>query len=269
MTSWHYHLDGRDKIMQRHTKGYHINFTFEGYSGADVVITPLKLKISQDTLQEHLDCGAVMIQVKNSRDFDASVVDQRLFDSLLRMNTWKTQAYQCGLLITGRFENISGQLYIDGQRSMITWKGYQGALNAWNIRGGVVWPIIQREDVQDFIDGLGNKLFTGSDPFVQAGQPKARKKYRPQKIFSKGMTLRQKARLAASGPSETDLRHLLMNIDGLTNTTVSAIWELIKTENLPLNMNTFINLVIEGRLVEIKGIGPKTQEKVKAQLGYG
>lgn len=250
-------------------KGYRISFTFEGFSGADIILTPSKEIISQNTIQRHLDAGAVLIQVKHSRDFDKSVLDQRLFESLLRMTTWDTYQHQCGLLITGDFKNIKGQLHIDGKRSSITWSSFLGALNSWVVRGGVVYPTIDRSDLQFFLDLLGQKLFI-KDAFVQAPTARPRKKFKPKKQFSKGMTLSQRGRLTSQGIDEDDLRHLLININGLSSKVVQGIWNLMKKEfkSGDMNMAAFLHLVEKNKLIEVDGIGPKTVEKVKRQLGY-
>lgn len=260
-------LDGRDKSLQNNMTGYRIAYTFEGFSGADCVITPIKDQLSRDTMQTHLDAGAVMLQAKNSRDFDASVIDQRLFESLLRMNTWKTQAYQCGLLITGEFTNVNGHLYIDHQRSMISWASFKGAWEAWVIRGGVVHPIIKLPEVQSFIDSLGSKLFV-SDPFVQRGAAKPRRKFKPAKEFKKGMSLSQRARMAVYKVEETDLRHLLVNLSGLSDTKVQGIWDLMKENKVQMNMTGFVNLLQKDAFLNVNGIGKVTNENIKKQLGY-
>jgi hypothetical protein len=244
-------------------KGYRISFSFEGFTGADIVLTPLKTIISQDTIQSHLDAGAALIQVKNSRDFDASVIDQRLFEAILRMNTWDSYQHQNGLLITGDFQIIKNHLYIDGHRSRITASSYLGALNSWVVRGGVVYPTINVHDIQLFIDLLGQKLFI-KDPFIQAPTPRPRKKFKPQKKFSKGMTLRQKARLVGQGIDEYDLRHILINFDGLTTKHVDKIWTMLTEKT----MSGFIALVLSEDFIKIKGIGPKTVKKIRRQLGY-
>lgn len=260
---YHIWLDGREKISKKFMHSYKVSMTFEGYTGADVIITPLKDFLSKESMQLHLDSGAIMIQVKHGRDLDSSVIDRRISESQLRMNTWQTHAYQCGLLITGKFEIINGYLFINGEKSRLRANAYLGALNSWIFRGGVVYPAIEPEYMQAAIDLMAQKLFI-KDPIARSLSSKPRKKFKEVKIFTSGMGLREKAKLSRKSIDEHDVRHLLVNIQGLTSGSIAKIWRRLEVKN----MSGFVDFVLNDNLLKIKGIGPKTNSKIKKQLGF-
>lgn len=261
-------VDGREKLSTKYMSGYRISFSFEGFTGADIIISPMQDHISQDNIQSHLNAGALMLQCKHGRDFDGSVLSGRLSEASARMRTLEAEAYQRGLLITGNFENRGGHLYINGDRSMLTWDAYKGALNAWIIRGGAVYPIIDISELQRTIDLLASKLFVG-DPFISKPTPQRKRKFVQPKTFHKGMKFSERMRMHAGADiAPTDLRHLLVNIDGLSDKTVQGIWELMKAESVSMTMGGFLSLLQSDMLLKVPGIGKATNNKIKLQLGY-
>lgn len=266
------HLDCRDKICLSLLNGYFVSCGFESFTGADIILTPNDTeRITVDNIQTHLDAGAVMLQVKHNMDISASTIDGRVFEALERMVAWDCQPYQRGLLITGDITFNAGDptLHINNRRASITKGGLYGVMNTWVIRGGAIYgPIIPTNDLEYYLDLLSKELFTG-DPFVHRQYSQPRKKFKIQRKTTQGMSLRQRAlAMAETAVDSYDLRHLLVNIDGLNSTVVERIWNKMSEEKLPMTIVGFNTLVLTGKILDVKGVGKSTLGKIRRQLGY-
>ena len=260
-------MDCRENKSKPYLKGYRLSCSFEGYTGADLIITPRKGSISKSNMQEHLNEGAVMIQVKHGIDLIRSIYDQRYTEAISRMSAFDAASYQKGLLITGDFTFSDTDVYFEG-RKQIAVNPFLGALNVWVLRGGVIYPSIPLNHLQTFVDLLGNKLYN-KDPFYSRPKSRSRRTYKPKSTFTEGKTIKQRIQTAKKAQIPThDPRHLLINIDGVSTDIVGKIWSAMQAAGVQMNFSGFIHLLLSDELLKIKGIGPKINQKIKEQLGY-
>jgi hypothetical protein len=116
----------------------------EAYTGADMLISPLSeppmpdeltdSKPRQLSLRKHCEAG-LLIQRKSGRDLTNSIRDGHLTNEVLsRMLQWTSAPW---LLIEGNFlRDREGMVVVDGYTTNTMWSQLQGAMEAWQLRGG-------------------------------------------------------------------------------------------------------------------------------------
>lgn len=114
----------------------------EEWTGADLMISPLSLPVTEVLLSKHLERGAILIQIKRGHDLVASIIDNRLNSSLAKMRACGAKQSQCLLLFVGNLFNADGKCVINGTEAKMYgdrpyWQVY-GAMSKWWKRGGVV-----------------------------------------------------------------------------------------------------------------------------------
>ena len=123
----------------------------ERETGADglISIAPFPIR-TPALLYKHLDAGAILFQHKSGLDLLASL-GERLDSEIARMCSKAFRQYQRVLLITGTFSKSDKEVTLNGMRTGILYKQYQGALSKWNKRGGVIEHLPSDEDVLDWV----------------------------------------------------------------------------------------------------------------------
>lgn len=112
----------------------------EAQTGADLLISPLDDILPSNVnrppgnmlLRKHCEAG-MLVQRKSGRDLLNSI--PRLAEILQRMEQWKSISW---LLVCGNFDYNDGNLKVNGFPTDWSWGSYQGALDAWQLRGGYV-----------------------------------------------------------------------------------------------------------------------------------
>lgn len=119
----------------------------EEMTGSDLMVSPIDLPCKKLALiREHLDNGAILIQMKRGMDL-ASSVGNRLSMSLIKMREVAPRQSQRVLLFVGTLAcDADGRAIIDGRRvdenvPGVNWAACQTSLEAWCERGGVVYQL--------------------------------------------------------------------------------------------------------------------------------
>lgn len=88
-----------------HVKGAQTSDCLEAVSGADILVSTLKMPASTETLiRKHAESGAIFIQRKSGCDFVTSILDERINVALARMCAIGTvHQYQRCILSTGPY----------------------------------------------------------------------------------------------------------------------------------------------------------------------
>ncbi|MBV6343507.1 hypothetical protein, partial [Candidatus Magnetobacterium casense] len=110
----------------------------EEWTGADIMLSPMKAPVNESLLKVHINKGAILAQLKFGRDLPSSL-GTRLKESLWRMRGTGAKQHQCYLITIGQFGcNHEGLVVVDGQdeRPRREYKAVIAALHHWN-RAGV------------------------------------------------------------------------------------------------------------------------------------
>lgn len=105
----------------------------EALTGADLLLTPLLLPLTENTLKRHCEAG-LLIQRKTGRDAVSSI--PKYAEILFRMQQWSQRCY----LVTVGFYgyNREGKVICEKQELDWNWMSFNSALEWWKLRGGYV-----------------------------------------------------------------------------------------------------------------------------------
>lgn len=128
----------------------------EAATGADMLISPLKLPlkdVNPKLLQKHIDAG-LLVQRKTGRDLSSSI--PKLNDILFRMRQWTSRPY---LLFVGVISRTrDGNAMIDNQDTGFSWNAVDGAIQFWQLRGGMYANVPNDSYISDWVNGWLNRL---------------------------------------------------------------------------------------------------------------
>jgi hypothetical protein len=145
----------------------------EHLTGADLMVTPLRMPLTETLLQRHIAAGALLIQRKSGMDLVQSI-GYRLHKALATMRATGARQHQCMLLVTGfvlpntvdetaivavpefgnggtirfRSEGFSGMKYMS----------VQGALRSWLLMGGVTVQLSCDDEIPSWLQGMDDML---------------------------------------------------------------------------------------------------------------
>ena len=133
----------------------------EAATGADLLITTLdepclsnlsEMNLVMMNALKRLVNHGLLVQVKIGRDFTSSIPD--LASILKRMLIWSSRPWL--LVIADVKRDMLNQGIIDGQDCGYTWNEIQGAIDWWQLRGGMVnpFPIRKHEILSWCLDWL-------------------------------------------------------------------------------------------------------------------
>jgi len=139
----------------------------EEWCGADLMISPVSLPVTEKLLPKHLERGAVLVQIKRGHDIVSSIQDGRLHKSQSLMKSAGANSWQCILLYVGTLYNAEGQAVINGVKAhMASSSSYwtiRATFSKWIKRGGAIeeiplvkmipdWISMQERVLQDMIE---------------------------------------------------------------------------------------------------------------------
>lgn len=112
----------------------------EAWTGADLMLTPLKVPVTDKTILRHVEKGAKLVQLKFGRDLTSSLGD-RLYGSLCRMQTTGARQGQCILMFVGTLgaQQGTGLAVVNGRvrRPRRQYTSVIRCLDHWDDAGGV------------------------------------------------------------------------------------------------------------------------------------
>jgi ERCC4-type nuclease len=115
----------------------------EAATGADILISPMPTKIPGGNINrppgsflfpQHVKNG-MLIQRKAGFDLINSIMHPRLNSILVRMQKWEQTTHW--LLTIGIFDKSSDYVRIDKRISKFGWTAMKGAIDAWQLAGGL------------------------------------------------------------------------------------------------------------------------------------
>jgi len=266
----------------------------EAITGADILITPLKIPCTTEKLiQLHVKAGALLVQRKSGSDLVMSI-GERLNTALARMRSVGARQWQCVLLSTGyyapKFDNRDamwvGALKSDATKGkpFIWWydvpRSYlalQTALRHFAYRGGVYIPLSCDDEIPPWCTRTEEELIafhSGETSVIKQVWPSA-SSYPPDDPLPN--SLLQEPVLV------TDGRVVLSQFKGVGPTIANRVWKIVEDwkkayyatgehgEWTP-DVFTALTMMTEDTSkwnppLKIPGWGKKSRERLKEQLG--
>jgi hypothetical protein len=245
-------------------------------SGADLLIAPSKFMAISDVslLPYAISHGSKLIQLKFGHDIAGSIIDRRLPRSLSKMLSLGAQSWQSVLQFIGifgcSFDNnmmatINGQLsYTDPPMS---WHSIDEAFGWWIERGGSLgFPISSPKLLPEKLRGYQNRIDVCIAKPMKMEYPQKPAFYK--EIEESSNFIVQEWQAAQKLERVEDLRQVLCALPKVRigPEKAQAIYDwMIKNDIIP-NLNSFIQIVNNGWITEVKGIGPKLEEKMKEAI---
>lgn len=236
----------------------------ETVTGADIMISPLKLPVvSEMLIKKHVEAGAVLIQQKNGMDIIHSSYNSRITSQLARMYEAGAKfTWQRIVMFVGRIEERQGKALVDGIEvgGWWQWQGLVDAL-AWK-RGGTFVSLPSLDYAQQWIIAIDKNLpdlskvhevFLPSD-FPDDLPPQDDPLQLPIRVndWRRPMWELCKVANAKIGPEILSNLRQTMKEHGTDDTFIAALdWLTSFDENLP----------------KVKGLGPGRKKAIKDYLG--
>lgn len=134
--------------------------SLERDTGADVLVSPSALPLG--CLDEHLEDGAVMVQIKRGVDLPSSV-GGRLMESLARMSQHRVGHWQKLLLTAGIFTEHNGRTRVNGRLVDLKilgsdWQKLETSRMAWVMAGGIEFNVPNNARIAPFLLRLERML---------------------------------------------------------------------------------------------------------------
>lgn len=114
----------------------------EALTGADLILTPLSMPVTETLLPKHIEKGALLVQLKFGADLLSSMGD-RMRECIARMRETGAQQHQCVLMFVGQLDSKKGMARVDGYivKPKRKYEAVNRALWRWKMRGGVTHEI--------------------------------------------------------------------------------------------------------------------------------
>lgn len=241
----------------------------EAATGADALVSPLKIPLTQATLPLHLGEHAVLVQIKHGEDLLMSA-GYRANDSLARMLAITSAPWQRLLLPVGYFapggEDVCligtqrpssdrNRPFITWTKSRGSWSTYLSILRRWSLRGGTVGSgCIDSDLLHGWLHGLETDLSL-LDPVKEF--------YQPVELDE------------AAGPLQDlhpvkDWRRLLSAFPGIGPAKIDALVETFASKKLRLTGAIALEWVLDTPILNslhVPGWGTKTHNRLRQWLG--
>lgn len=273
-------------------EGAKVSDDLENLTGADLMISTLKLPITEKLLPRHISAGALLVQRKSGEDMIRSI-GGRILHSLAKMRSTGAAQWQCVLLSTGFFipnyktgEVQVGRLIDAEGVPDIAWHtvkwSYQALateIRRYHMRGGVYVPLTCNEEIVGWVQQAEADLIALRDDKVKQVWPDARD-YPPDPP-APGDILQELRPV-------TDWRRAFAQLDGVGPVRANAMYHRIakwlkeqrpassgfKAEDwVPTMGHALVWATTEHpekmRIPKVKGWGKGTRRKVREQFGLG
>lgn len=208
-----------------------ISDDLERITGADIMVSTLKLPITEKLLPRHIKAGALLVQRKSGEDLVRSI-GNRILHSLAKMRSTGAAQWQCILLSTGFFipnyktgEVQVGKLIDAEGIPDIAWYTVRWAYKAlateirrYHMRGGVYIPLTCDEEIVGWLKQAEADLIALRQNKVKQVWPDA-KDYPPDPPDVEDML--QELRPV------TDWRRVFAQLDGVGPVRANAMYHRI------------------------------------------
>lgn len=244
-----------------------ISSDLEELTGADMMITTLSIPVAAMTLPEHLDSGAILIQIKRGDDLVASAGD-RAASSLARMiNCGTTAAWQRVLLYVGtlNFDAETGAAVVNGRPNTRmgphTYWSVQGTIEKWIERGGAFTSIARMSMLESWLNIKMSHLVEFSHNPSRTVLKDRPDMFDPQMELVQGFPLQALVLVK-------DWRNTLVSIPGIGVSKAQAIYDFVQNKCAEKTLLTALMcLTTEELAVKIPGIGKGLSSKARQWFG--
>lgn len=256
----------------------------EKRTGADMMLSPLNGPVpSTDILLRiHLDAGASLIQIKFDHDLIASIIDGRFKEAQYRMIEAGASPWQCVLLFIGYTSlNKQGQLLINNQRPVdiigsnaryfdnMECVHYHKSL--WQKRGnecggGRFEQILAKELPGWLKADLKSTLAWQNEPEKLIYSHRIPMTREELAVDDNPSTIEKEWLSAQKLTMVKGLRELLRGLDRINNKRAQLIWQYLRNSDYPRNWYGFMEILENGEIMKIEGIGKGTMEKIRETL---
>ncbi len=245
----------------------------EKNTGADLMISPSNLPhpVSPFLLNRHIEGGATLVQLKYGHDLVSSIVDDRVKESQAKMILTGAMPWQCCLLAIGAFESWGPEreLFINFEptynKAGFPFSHYLAAKAMWIKRGGFFDTVLEK-DLEEWIrveQSAIDKVRTNPQRIIY---PKSPVLYEEETNFDNDDFSKKEWIAAQSLTLITDWRNLLNDLPGIADKKIRAIVRYMEDNDVERNWYSFMELLENGRLIEITGIGTGLESKIKNYL---
>lgn len=232
----------------------------EEWTGADLMISPLSIPVTEALLKRHLQHGAILVQIKRGHDLVSSILDHRLHGSLAKMRDAGARQSQCLLLFIGSLYNANGEAVINGSKIHMSgdntyWYVYS-ALSKWWKRGGVVEILPKFSEMPDWCVMTDTHIRDMSEHRHVADYPD------DSLYMTEDDDPLQELVLIK------DWRRTLASIPGLGPARISALYKYM--QSLPASSMTLaqaLYILTTPEFAKEAGIGPSLVSNVRRWLG--
>ncbi len=245
----------------------------EKRTGADMMISPSGLPhpTTDFLFDDHIQSGCTLVQNKFGHDFVSSVIDGRVKESQARMKLIGAVSRQRYLWAIGKFESDeSDGLLIDGRgvftKRPFTFGQYQAAVSMWIKRGGhfmaipknqlVAWIKAEQKVIDEVKDNPQRIIYLKSPALYEEELPE----------FDNDDFIEREWQAAQDLTLITDWRNLLNTLPGIADRKIRVITQYMEDNDIERNWYSFINLLENGKLIEIAGIGSGIERNIKKFL---
>jgi ERCC4-type nuclease len=237
--------------FKRHTRGLkYVSLPgLEEMTGADIMISPVGLPkpITKPLMKLHLDNGALLVQLKFGHDLVASIIDNRLKESLAKMLAAGAAHNQAILFFIGLVfepEKEASELMINGSyvsnvvpgSKNFKFKHYLEHRQKWALRGGIFEQITLETSLKQWIESAAKTMNEAKEKPVKRAFE-----------ISQSITLVK------------DWRNLLVNLPDIGEIKAIEIYNWLEDKSF----YGFLAALEDGSLANVPGIGAGTIKKIK------
>lgn len=258
----------------------------ERSTGADLMISPvdnLPNPITKTLAKKHIIEGASLVQVKFGQDMIASILDGRINEAIDRMLSLGAMTWQCLVLEVGIFSEKDGKLLINKSPSygIKEYRNYLIAKQMYIKRGVTMVSIPGGRYLVPWIEAEVKAIQNCLDRPVQAEYPFSPVFYEediaPREEDIKGMTPREYKNTindktlnpllrewnrAQRLEIVNDIRLTWRTIPGVGDEIATRIYNYLSSSKQPQNWYGFQNIIKNGDILEVEGIGKGTLRKI-------
>ncbi len=245
----------------------------EAETGADLMISPSSLPhpTTNFLLGHHIKSGATLVQLKFGHDLVSSIIDSRLKEAQSRMKLCGAAPWQRYLWAVGDFKSDETDDLLVDDRGVFTKRPfsffqYQAAVSLWIKRGGhfmvmpqddlVKWIKIERASI-DTVKKSPQRIFYPKSPHLYEEElPDLDNDDFVEKEWQDGQQLTM----------IDDWRNLLNILPGIADKKIRAIIQYMEDNDIDRNWYNFMELLGNGKLTEVAGIGSGIESKIKRYL---